>query len=161
MGRTAARRALRRLNPVKVTTQKVPVVFEPRTARTLLDNIFEAVHGMSVYRHESFLAGKLGEKVASENVTVIDDGTIPGLFGTLALRRRGRALAAHRGDRPRRAEELPDEHLRRAQAGPEDHRQRLAGLGRQRRASATGTYTWKRASKRRSRSSRAFLTGST
>ena len=36
----------------------------------------------SVYRQQSFLAGKLGEKVAAENVTVIDDGTIPGLFGT-------------------------------------------------------------------------------
>jgi PmbA protein len=82
VGRTAARRALRRLNPVKVTTQRVPVVFEPRTARTLLDNLFEAVHGMSIYRHESFLAEKLGEKIASENVTVIDDATIPGLFGT-------------------------------------------------------------------------------
>jgi PmbA protein len=82
VGRTAAQRALRRLNAVKVETQKVPVVFEPRAARSLLDNIFEAVHGMSVYRHESFLAGKLGEKVASEKVTVIDDSTIPGLFGT-------------------------------------------------------------------------------
>ncbi len=82
VGRTAAQRALRRLHAVKVDTQKVPVVFEPRTARTLLDNLFEAVHGMSIYRHESFLAGKLGEKVASENVTVADDGTMPGLFGT-------------------------------------------------------------------------------
>ncbi len=82
VGRTAAERALRRLNPVKVETQKVPVVFEPRTARTLLDSVYEAVHGMSVYRHESFLAGKLGEKVAGENVTIVDDGTIPGLFGT-------------------------------------------------------------------------------
>ena len=82
MGRIAAQRALRRLSRVKVETQRVPVVFEPRTARTLLDNIFEAVHGMSIYRHESFLAGKLGEKVASENLTVIDDGTMPGLFGT-------------------------------------------------------------------------------
>jgi PmbA protein len=82
VGRTAAVRALRRLNPVKVETQKVPVVFEPRTARSLLDSVYEAVHGMSVYRHESFLAGKLGEKVAGENVTIIDDGTIPGLFGT-------------------------------------------------------------------------------
>jgi PmbA protein len=82
VGRTAAERALRRLKAVKVETQKVPVVFEPRTARSLLDNIFEAVHGMSVYRHESFMAGKLGEPVASENVTVIDDGTLPGLFGT-------------------------------------------------------------------------------
>ncbi len=82
VGRMAAQRALRRLNAVKVETQKVPVIFEPRTARSLLDNIFEAVHGMSVYRHESFLAGKLGEKVSSECVTLIDDGTIPGLFGT-------------------------------------------------------------------------------
>jgi PmbA protein len=65
-----------------VETQKVPVVFEPRTARTLLDSVYEAVHGMSIYRHESFLAGKLGEKVAGENVTIVDDGTILGLFGT-------------------------------------------------------------------------------
>ena len=82
VGRTAAQRALRRLNAVKVDTQRVPVVFEPRTARSLLDNIFEAVHGMSVYRQESFLAGRLGEKVAHEDVTVIDDGTLAGLFGT-------------------------------------------------------------------------------
>jgi PmbA protein len=82
VGQIAARRALRRLNPVKVETQKVPVIFDQTAARSLLDNIFEAVHGMSIYRHESFLAGKLGEKVANERVTVIDDGTIPGLFGT-------------------------------------------------------------------------------
>jgi PmbA protein len=82
VGRIAAERALRRLHPVKVETQKVPVVFEPRVARSLVGEIFDAVHGMSVYRHQSFLAGKLGEKVASDSVTVIDDGTIPGLFGT-------------------------------------------------------------------------------
>jgi len=82
VGRMAARRALRRLNAVKVETQKAPVVFEPRTARSLLDNLFDAVHGMSIYRHESFLAGKLGEKIAADHVTVVDDGTIPGLFGT-------------------------------------------------------------------------------
>src|SRR5205085_2457565 len=82
VGRTAARRALRRLNPVKVETQRVPIIFDQSAARSLLDNIFEAVHGMSIYRHESFLAGKLGERVASERITVVDDGTIPGLFGT-------------------------------------------------------------------------------
>jgi PmbA protein len=82
IGRTAARRALRRLNPVKVETQKVPVVFEPNMTRTLLDSVCDAVHGMSVYRNESFLAGRLGEKVAAETVTIIDDGTLPGLFGS-------------------------------------------------------------------------------
>jgi PmbA protein len=82
VGRIAAQRAVRRLGAQKVETQKVPVVFEPRTARTLLDNIFDAVHGGAIYRNESFLAGKLGERVASEKLTVIDDGTVPGLFGT-------------------------------------------------------------------------------
>ena len=82
IGRTAARRALRRLNPVKVETQRVPVVFEPNMTRTLLDSVCDAVHGMSVYRNESFLAGRLGEKVAAATVTIIDDGTLPGLFGS-------------------------------------------------------------------------------
>jgi PmbA protein len=82
VGQMAAKRALRRLGARKVDTQKVPVVFEPRTARSLLDNIFEAVHGMAIYRDESFLAGKIGQKVASDKLTVVDDATIPGLFGS-------------------------------------------------------------------------------
>jgi len=82
IGRRAAERTLRRLGSVKVETQRVPVIFEPRTARMVLGSIFEAVEGRSVYRQSSFLATKLGERVASENVTVIDDGTMPGLFGT-------------------------------------------------------------------------------
>ena len=82
VGRMAAERSIRRLNPRKVPTQKVPVIFEPRTARALLGDIFDAVNGSSIYKHASFLAGKLGEKIASENVTIVDDATIPGLFGT-------------------------------------------------------------------------------
>jgi PmbA protein len=82
VGRKAAERTLRRLGARKVQTQKVPIVFEPRTAKSLLGNLFEAVSGDSIYRNESFLEGKLGEKVASENLTVIDDATIPGLFGS-------------------------------------------------------------------------------
>jgi PmbA protein len=82
IGRKAAQRALRRLGSRKVQTQKVPVVFDQLTARSLISNIFEAVDGDSVYRKASFLAEKLGERIASENVTVIDDSTIAGLFGT-------------------------------------------------------------------------------
>ena len=82
VGRKAAERALRQLHPTKVETQKVPIVFEARVARSLLDHIFDAVHGMAVYRNETFLAEKLGEQVASEAVTVIDDGTMPGRFGS-------------------------------------------------------------------------------
>ncbi len=82
VGKTAAERTVRRLGAKKVPTARVPIVFEPTVARTLIENIFEAVNGDSIYRGASFLAGKLGEQVAGENVNVIDDGTIPGGFGT-------------------------------------------------------------------------------
>jgi len=82
VGRIAAERVIRRLGAKKVDTQKVPVIFEPRTARSLLDHIFDAIDGRSIYRSASFLAGKLGEKIAADNVTIIDDGTLPGLMGT-------------------------------------------------------------------------------
>ena len=82
VGLRAAQRALRRLNPRKINTQKAPVIFEARTARSLLGDLFDAVNGGAIYRHASFLAGKLGEKIASEALTVIDDATIPGLFGS-------------------------------------------------------------------------------
>jgi PmbA protein len=82
VGTRAAERALRRLNPRKVATQKAPVIFEPRTARALLDDVFGAVNGSAVYRQASFFAGKLGEKIASDLVTIVDDATMPGLFGS-------------------------------------------------------------------------------
>ncbi|MFI5088725.1 MAG: TldD/PmbA family protein [Terriglobales bacterium] len=82
VGRVAAERALRRLGARKVKTARVPVIFDPMVARSLLDTISHAVNGDAIYRGASFLAGKLGEKIAGENVTVIDDGIMPGGFGT-------------------------------------------------------------------------------
>jgi len=82
VGKVAAERTLRRLGAKKVKTAHVPVVFDPLVATSILEHIFEGVNGDSVYRGASFLAGKLGQKIASENVNVIDDGTMPGGFGT-------------------------------------------------------------------------------
>jgi PmbA protein len=82
IGAEAARRTLRRLNGRRVSTQQVPIVFAPEIARSLIGNIFEAANGDNIYRGASFWNNRLGQKVASENVTVIDDGTLPGLFGT-------------------------------------------------------------------------------
>ena len=82
VGKVAAERTLRRLGARKVKTAQVPIVFDPQVAASILDHIFEGVNGDSVYRGASFLAGKLGEKIAGDNVTVIDDGTMVGGFGT-------------------------------------------------------------------------------
>jgi PmbA protein len=82
VGTIAAQRTLRRLGARKVKTAQVPVVFDPMVAASILEHIFEGVNGDSVYRGASFLAGKLGQKIAGDHVTVIDDGTMPGGFGT-------------------------------------------------------------------------------
>ena len=82
VGREAAARVLRRLGARKISTCRVPVVFDAETARSLLSHVFEAVRGDTVYRGASFLADKLGERVAGENVTILDDGLRPGGFGS-------------------------------------------------------------------------------
>jgi PmbA protein len=82
VGTIAAQRTIRRLGARKAKTAHVPIVLDPLVATSILGHIFEGVNGDSVYRGASFLAGKLGEKVASDNVNVIDDGTMPGGFGT-------------------------------------------------------------------------------
>jgi PmbA protein len=82
VGRIAAQRTLRRLGARKVKTAHVPIVLDPMVATSMLEHIFEGVNGDSIYRGASFLAGKLGQKIAAGHINVIDDGTMPGGFGT-------------------------------------------------------------------------------
>jgi PmbA protein len=76
IGQEAARRTLRRLGARQAKTQQAPVVFSPEVARGIIGNIFDAANGDAIYRHATFFAGMLGERVAGENVTVIDDGCL-------------------------------------------------------------------------------------
>jgi PmbA protein len=76
VGRKAAERALRRLGARRVPTQKCPVVFPPETARGIMGNLLSAADGDAIYRNSSMFSGKLGEQVAGENITMIDDGTM-------------------------------------------------------------------------------------
>jgi len=82
VGKIAAERTLRRLGARKAKTAQVPIIFDPMVSTSILEHIFEGVNGDSVYRGASFLAGKLGQKIAGDNVNIIDDGTIAGGFGT-------------------------------------------------------------------------------
>ena len=82
IGVIAAKRTLRKLGGKSVPTQSVPVVFEPTMTRDLLGDIFGAVSGESIFRKASFLVGQLGEKIASQRLTMIDDGTMPRRLGS-------------------------------------------------------------------------------
>jgi len=75
-------RTVRQLYPRKIPTQRVPVVFEPPMTSWLLGFLCACVSGTSIYQKTSFLVDKLGEKIADNNLSVYDDGLIPGLLGT-------------------------------------------------------------------------------
>lgn len=76
IGRIAAERALRKLGARRVPTCQVPVVFPPEVSRGLMANLLHAADGDAVYRNASMFAGHLGEQVAGENITIVDDGTM-------------------------------------------------------------------------------------
>jgi len=82
VGRTSAARALRRLGAKRVATCEVPVLFDSRTAPSLVGQLASCANGYSIYRQSSFLEGRMGDAIASELVTLIDDGRLPGGLGS-------------------------------------------------------------------------------
>ncbi len=78
----AVQRTTRMIGARKVPTQTVPVVLEPDVTGELLYLLFDCVNGTAIYQRQSFLVDKLGEEVASEKVTVVDDGLVPAGPGT-------------------------------------------------------------------------------
>jgi PmbA protein len=73
IGLLAAERAVQRINPRKVSTRKVPVVFEPRVASSLVGHLASAANGASIARKTSFLKDKLGQKIFSDGIRIVDD----------------------------------------------------------------------------------------
>ncbi|MEJ2375079.1 MAG: TldD/PmbA family protein [Pseudolabrys sp.] len=73
IGRTAGMRAVERLNPRKVSTRKVPVIFDRRVAGTLVSHLASAVNGGAVARKTTFLRDKMGQKLFADDIAVVDD----------------------------------------------------------------------------------------
>ena len=73
IGRKAAERALRRLNPRKVETCKVPVIYDPRVSAGLLRHLAGAINGAAIARGTSFLKDRMGQRLFADGVTIVDD----------------------------------------------------------------------------------------
>jgi PmbA protein len=79
VGRIAGERAIARVNPRKVSTRRVPVVFDPRISGSLVGHLASAANGSAIARKTSFLRERLGEKIFASGINIVDD----------PLRRRG------------------------------------------------------------------------
>jgi PmbA protein len=77
IGRRAGERAVRRLNPRKVATRRVPVVFDSRISGSLVGHLASAANGSSVARKTSFLREKLGDKIFASGIDIVDDPLRP------------------------------------------------------------------------------------
>ena len=77
VGREAARRTLRKLGAQKIATAQMPVVFDPDAGRAILGLLSSCINGSSIWHKSSYLVDRVGTRVASDLVTVIDDPLIP------------------------------------------------------------------------------------
>jgi PmbA protein len=73
VGRRAGERTVKRANPKKVETCKVPVVFDPRVSGSLVGHLVGAVNGASVARKTSFLKDRLGQQLFANDIRIVDD----------------------------------------------------------------------------------------
>ena len=73
VGRAAGMRAVKRLNPRKGPTVKVPVVYDPRVANGIIGHFAGAINGAAIARGTSFLKDAMDTKVFTDGVTIIDD----------------------------------------------------------------------------------------
>ncbi|HEV7264334.1 MAG TPA: TldD/PmbA family protein [Falsiroseomonas sp.] len=77
IGHRAAEKAIARLNPKRPKTARIPVVYDPRAAGSLLGHLSGAINGAAVARGTSFLRESLGQPVLAKGLTVRDDPTRP------------------------------------------------------------------------------------
>jgi PmbA protein len=77
IGRRAGERAVKRLNPRKVATRRVPVVFDSRISGSLVGHVASAANGAAIARKTSFLREKLGEKIFASGIDIVDDPLRP------------------------------------------------------------------------------------
>jgi PmbA protein len=73
VGRAAGLRAVKRLNPRKGPTVKVPVVYDPRVSNGIIGHLAGAINGASIARGTSFLKDAMGTKIFADGIAIIDD----------------------------------------------------------------------------------------
>lgn len=82
VARMAARRAVEMFGAGKPTTMRVPVIFERDVAAAILHDIFSAANAANVAVGNSWLSGRVGERIGSQKVTIVDDGRLSGKLGS-------------------------------------------------------------------------------
>lgn len=85
VGKRAGERAIKRLNARQMKTEKVPVLFAPDMARSLIGHFIGAIRGSNLYRDASFLLDKRGEQVFAAHINIEEQPWLPRALGSAAF----------------------------------------------------------------------------
>ena len=94
IGRTAGERAVKRVDPRKVKSQSVPVIYDRRVASGLIGHLLGAINGAAIARGTSFLKDRMGEQIFGSHITIVEDPFIRRGLGSRPFD--GEGLACHR-----------------------------------------------------------------
>ncbi|CCQ74669.1 TldD/PmbA family protein [Magnetospira sp. QH-2] len=73
IGRTAGEKAVRRLNPQKIPSATLPVIYDPRVSRSLVGHLISAITGPSIARGTSYLKDKMEQAVCEAGIDILED----------------------------------------------------------------------------------------
>ncbi len=85
VGHEAGTRAVRRMNPVRLKSGPMTIMFDPRVGPSLLGALMGAISGSGIARKTSFLLDALGTQVFDSSVSIIDDPWLPRGFRSKAF----------------------------------------------------------------------------
>lgn len=88
----AASKALARLHPRQIKTQKAPVIFHSSEAKSILGAFVNAVSGGALYRKSSFLLDTLGQQLFPHYVSIYQDPHLLGAMGSRPFDHEGVAM---------------------------------------------------------------------
>jgi PmbA protein len=73
VGRNAGKFAVRRLNPKKAVSARLPVVYDRRVSGSMVGHLAGAINGRGIARGTSFLKDKMGAKVFADGIRILDN----------------------------------------------------------------------------------------
>ncbi len=95
VGKEAARRTLRKLNPKKIPTKAMSIVFDDRNARSLLGHFVDAISGPAITRGTSFLKDRMAKPVFGSDITIVEDSHLQRGLRSRPFDGEGLATSAH------------------------------------------------------------------
>lgn len=94
IGHSAGERAVKRVDPRKVKSQSVPVIYDRRVASGLIGHLLGAINGAAIARGTSFLKNRLGQEIFGPHITIVEDPFIRRGLGSRPFD--GEGLACHK-----------------------------------------------------------------